>query len=74
MRGVNRNNVLPSRSSPRSNTRSCLCADTNTYSRKCCQGAMINQGIGNVTGVEDNFLTKEDDDLILQEDNSKIIL
>tara|TARA_R110000851_G_scaffold185947_1_gene335237 strand:+ start:517 stop:738 length:222 start_codon:yes stop_codon:yes gene_type:complete len=72
MRGVNRNNVLPSRSSPRSNTRSCLCADTNTYSRKCCQGAMINQGIGNVTGTFNN-LAQEDGNLILQEDNSTIL-
>jgi|TARA_R110000751_G_scaffold71751_5_gene145590 hypothetical protein len=72
MRGVNRNNVLPSRSSPRSNTRACLCADTNTYSRKCCQGAMINQGIGNVTGTFNN-LAQEDGNLILQEDNSTIL-
>tara|TARA_R110000868_G_scaffold8206_2_gene42925 strand:- start:678 stop:899 length:222 start_codon:yes stop_codon:yes gene_type:complete len=72
MRGVNRNNVLPSRSSPRSNTRACLCADTNTYSRKCCQGAIINQGIGNVTGTFNN-LAQEDGNLILQEDNSTIL-
>jgi hypothetical protein len=72
MRGVNRNNVLPSRSSPKSNTRACLCADTNTYSRKCCQGAMINQGIGNVTGTFNN-LAQEDGNLILQEDNSTIL-
>lgn len=72
MRGVNRGNVLPSRSSPRSNTRACLCADTNTYSRKCCQGAIINQGIGNVTGTFNN-LAQEDGNLILQEDNSTIL-
>jgi hypothetical protein len=25
----------------------CLCADKNTYSKKCCKGYLINQGIGN---------------------------
>jgi hypothetical protein len=25
----------------------CLCADKLTYSRKCCKGYLINQGIGN---------------------------
>jgi hypothetical protein len=30
----------------------CLCADKNTYSRKCCKGYLLNQGIGNIYGVE----------------------
>jgi hypothetical protein len=25
----------------------CLCAEKLTYSRKCCKGYLINQGIGN---------------------------
>jgi hypothetical protein len=29
----------------------CLCADKNTYSRKCCKGFLINQGIGNIYGT-----------------------
>lgn len=29
----------------------CLCEDGQTYSRKCCRGRLINQGIGNVTGL-----------------------
>ena len=29
----------------------CLCKDRLTYSRKCCEGYLINQGIGNITGV-----------------------
>ena len=28
----------------------CLCKDELTYSRKCCEGYLINQGIGNITG------------------------
>lgn len=31
---------------PRSGMEACLCADKLTYSRKCCQGYLINQGIG----------------------------
>ena len=29
----------------------CLCKDALTYSRKCCEGYLINQGIGNITGT-----------------------
>ena len=28
----------------------CLCKDRLTYSRKCCEGYLINQGIGSITG------------------------
>lgn len=45
----------PSRTSPRSSRRGCLCANTNRYSRKCCNGNMINQGIGNITNVAGEF-------------------
>tara|TARA_X000001382_G_scaffold99047_1_gene73479 strand:- start:4761 stop:4910 length:150 start_codon:yes stop_codon:yes gene_type:complete len=41
----NRNN--PSRTSPREGRRGCLCGN-GTYSRKCCKGNMINQGIGKI--------------------------
>ena len=63
----------PSRTSPKGGRRACLCKD-NTYSIKCCDGDNWAQGIGVITGVEGNFLAKEDDDLILQEDNNKIIV
>lgn len=33
-------------SSPKNSRRGCLCKDTNTYSTKCCEGYLINQGIG----------------------------
>lgn len=33
-------------SSPKNSRRGCLCKDSNTYSRKCCEGYLINQGIG----------------------------
>lgn len=31
---------------PRNGRQGCLCLDTNTYSRECCKGLLINQGIG----------------------------
>lgn len=34
------------KSSPKNNRRACLCANSNTYSRKCCNGALVEQGIG----------------------------
>ena len=33
-------------SSPKNSRRGCLCKDSNTYSTKCCEGYLINQGIG----------------------------
>jgi hypothetical protein len=35
---------------PRTGMQACLCADKLTYSRKCCKGFLINQGIGNIYG------------------------
>lgn len=40
------------RSSPKNNRRACLCVDSNTYSRRCCKGYLINQGIGNIQQTE----------------------
>ena len=33
-------------SSPKNSRRACLCLDSNTYDRKCCNGALQEQGIG----------------------------
>jgi hypothetical protein len=35
-------------SSPKNDRRACLCLDKNTYSRKCCNGLLIQQGIGKI--------------------------
>ncbi|MFM7859596.1 MAG: hypothetical protein ACKO96_48635, partial [Flammeovirgaceae bacterium] len=40
------------RSSPKNNRRACLCVASNTYSRRCCNGYLINQGIGNIQQSE----------------------
>lgn len=38
----------PSRTSPKSSKRGCLCKDGKTYSRKCCDGSLQAQGIGKI--------------------------
>lgn len=34
------------RAIPRSDKRGCLCPDEDRYSRECCKGALLGQGIG----------------------------
>lgn len=34
------------KSSPKNSRMGCLCLNTNTYSKKCCNGALMQQGIG----------------------------
>lgn len=65
----------PSRTSPKSSRKGCLCKD-NTYSTKCCDGTLRAQGIGSTSspGTLIQFLTQEDTYLILQEDNQKILI
>lgn len=35
-------------SSPKNDRRACLCLDKLTYSRQCCEGLLIQQGIGKI--------------------------
>ena len=71
----NNKTYIPSRTSPDGGQRACLCWDTNTYSISCCDGDIRSQGIGVITRTDyDAFLLQEDGGLILQEDNSKIII
>jgi hypothetical protein len=55
---VNRENnsgiyIGPTRglSSPKNSRRGCLCLDKDIYDVRCCKGALMQQGIGNITGV-----------------------
>lgn len=55
---VNRENnsgyyIGPTRglSSPKNSRRACLCLDKDTYDVKCCQGALMQQGIGQIQGT-----------------------
>lgn len=46
--------IIPSRTSPKSGKRGCLCRDGRRYSRECCNGDIMNQGIGNIGGRHEN--------------------
>ena len=55
---VNRENnsgyyLWPTRglSSPKNSRRACLCLDKDTYDVKCCNGALMEQGIGVIQGT-----------------------
>ena len=41
----------PSNTSPKNTKRGCLCPDGRSYHRKCCDGSLQSQGIGNITGT-----------------------
>ena len=61
----------PSRTSPKSGRRGCLCRDRDAYSIECCNGDIIAQGIGS-TSKNENFILLENGDFLLQENNFKI--
>ena len=39
-------------SSPKNNRRGCLCLNENRYGRDCCNGALMEQGIGRIQGTK----------------------
>ena len=43
-------NIGPTRglSSPKNSRRACLCVDEDTYDVRCCKGALMSQGIGQI--------------------------
>jgi hypothetical protein len=49
----------PSRTSPRNSRRGCLCAD-NTYSKKCCDGSLMAQGIGTIRRIWNDLWEKNE--------------
>ena len=65
----------PSRTSPKGGRRGCLCRDRDAYSIECCNGDIIAQGIGSISGtpIQQDFLAQENGDLILQENKYNII-
>jgi hypothetical protein len=42
---------------PGDKRRACLCADLETYSRECCEGELINQGIGSLENHSSSTIT-----------------
>lgn len=51
---------IPSRSSPKGSKRGCLCWDSNTYSRECCDGSLRAQGVGAFQGGGASTITHYD--------------
>ena len=52
-------------SSPKGGKRGCLCED-GTYSSKCCEGELSQQGIGS--------LVSQSNEIIVQEDGTRTII
>jgi hypothetical protein len=46
--------------SPKGGKRGCLC-DDSTYSSKCCEGELINQGIGSTLGQGTSIVINENE-------------
>jgi len=65
----------PSKTSPKGGRKGCLCRDRDAYSIECCNGDIIAQGIGSISGtpIQQDFLAQENGDLILQENKYNII-
>jgi hypothetical protein len=70
MVGKSNNFKTPSRTSPKTRDRGCLCQD-NTYRKDCCDGSIMAQGIGRIQRIP-YYLLLENGDNLLQENNSKI--
>jgi len=68
---INRRKYTYSKSSPKGSKRGCLCKDGKSYSKKCCDGTLRAQGIGNITRYN-FFLYTEDGLKIVQENNNKL--
>lgn len=60
----------PSRTSPKTRDRGCLCQD-NTYRKECCDGSIMAQGIGRIQRIP-YYLLLENGGKLLQENNDKI--
>jgi hypothetical protein len=70
MVGRSNNFRTPSRTSPKTRDRGCLCQD-NTYRKECCDGSIMAQGIGRIQRIP-YYLLLENGDKLLQENNDKI--
>ena len=47
MKNKSKEFITPSKISPKSSKKGCLCKD-NTYKTKCCDGSLRAQGIGSI--------------------------
>lgn len=55
-------------SSPQSSSRACLCED-GTYSKECCKGELINQGIGALVGQETSNVVNTNEPRVITKQN-----
>ncbi len=58
------NNNTKGKTSPKGGRRACLC-DNGTYSIDCCNGDLINQGIGTLEGQGNSVITQIEDKRII---------
>lgn len=58
----------PMKSSPKGGKRACLCED-GTYSKYCCKGEAINQGIGALTEQSTSIIVNTNEERTLITNN-----
>jgi|TARA_B110000977_G_C11078642_1_gene492092 hypothetical protein len=73
MANRNLNNIPLPTVTPTNGKRACYCRDTNTYSRKCCDGSYWAQGIGTIVRTE-YFIIAENRDELLTEDGNDFMV
>jgi hypothetical protein len=56
------------KTSPQDSKRACLCED-GTYSRECCKGEEINQGIGSLAGQETSVIINTSESRVIIREN-----
>jgi hypothetical protein len=56
------------KSSPTDGKRACLCED-GTYSRECCKGEEINQGIGSLDGQRTSIIINTSESRVINQEN-----
>lgn len=69
---MKKTNETLGRNVPNNGRRGCLCKDGKTYSRKCCDGTLRAQGIGNIYG--EGVILLESGGNLLQENGNNIKL
>ena len=56
------------KSSPKDNKKGCLCED-GTYSKECCKGELINQGIGALVGQHTSIIINTSETRVINQEN-----
>ena len=56
------------KTSPQDSSKACLCED-GTYSKECCKGEEINQGIGALVGQDTSIIINTNEPRIIIREN-----